>query len=363
MTLTGQFEVAATSEAGFDFTNSQSTEVAHTFTANGTWSSDVANPYLECTAEGLASLHPLIRDGLLKGWPDMANYLKYPKNAIYGLVAQSLTTGEVTDIGKKATLVVKPGETLRFVMNDLFWGYANNKGSIFVSWSALNLVSKVMQFDGDRDYINLPAMNVNYSGGLTLEAWLLYDTFEKEKILINLSKGFVRDEIRLANEQTTGNLVFHTITEIPSAVASIKSWTALDLGKWMHVAATIDASGNGKLYKNGQEIGSGSLVLPNTVERTKNCIGTGVFRALTYNSDFKGKMAEIRLWNRDRTQAEIQADMSKRLTGKEPGLAAYWPLNEVRVEGSALKVADITGNFPGTVIGAVLVEDTTFPVR
>ncbi|MCU0518286.1 MAG: LamG domain-containing protein, partial [Oscillatoria sp. Prado101] len=77
---------------------------------------------------------------------------------------------------------------------------------------------------------------------------------------------------------------------------------------------------------------------------------------------YNGCLAEVRVWNKARTQAEIQADMSKRLTGKEAGLVGYWPLNDVRVEGSALKVADITGNFTGTVTGAVLVEDSTLPV-
>ncbi|WP_017718884.1 hypothetical protein [Kamptonema formosum] len=74
-------------------------------------------------------------------------------------------------------------------------------------------------------------------------------------------------------------------------------------------------------------------------------------------------MAEVRIWNKSRTQAEIQADMSKQLTGKEPNLVGYWPLNDVSVEGSALQVADLTGKFPSKITGATPVEDSTFPVR
>jgi hypothetical protein len=359
MALTGQFEVSATADLGFDFTNTQSTEVVYTFTPNGTWSPDATNPNLECTAEGLASLQPMIRDGLIKGWPDMASCTKYPKNAIYGLVAQNLTTGEVTDVGKKATIVLKPGQTLRFLMNDLFWDYGNNKGSLKVSWSGVSLASKVLQFDGDSDYVTLPAINVNFALGLTVEAWVWYDAFQHWSRVIDLGNGAQSDNIVLANSGTTAKFDL-SIYKGNSGQDFTSPSAVLELGKWMHLAGTLDPAGNAVLYKNGQPIATSKLLVPNNINRTKNYIGKSNWGS---DQDFKGKMAEVRVWNRVRTQAEIQADMSKRLTGKEAGLVGYWPLNEVRVEGSALKVADLTGNFPGTLTGAVLAEDSTLPVR
>ncbi|MBD2546919.1 MULTISPECIES: LamG domain-containing protein [Planktothricoides] len=359
MTLTGQFEVLATAETGIDFTNSQGSPVAYTFTSSGTWTSDANNPHLECTAEGIASLHPLIQDGLKQGWPDMANYTKYPKNVVYGLVAQNLTTGEVTDIGKKATIVLKPGQTLRFLMNDLFWDYGNNKGSIKVDWSGMTLVPKVMLFDGDKDYVTLPAISVNFAGGLTIEAWVWYDAFRCWSRVIDLGNGAQSDNIVLANAGTTAKLDL-SVYKGSSGQDFTSPSAVLELGKWMHLAGTLDSAGNAVLYKNGLPVASGKLLVPNNINRTKNYIGKSNWTA---DQDFQGKMAEVRVWNRVRTQAEIQADMSKRITGKEPGLVGCWPLNEVRVEGSALKVADLTGNFTGTLTGAVLVEDSTLPVH
>ncbi|WP_026098086.1 LamG domain-containing protein [Kamptonema formosum] len=358
MTLTGQFQVPATADPGIDFTNTQSTEVIYTFTANGTWSPDATNPYLECTAEGLASLQPMIRDGIIAGWPDIASCTKYPKNAIYGLIAQNLATGEVTNIGKKATIVLKPGQTLRFLMNDFFWDYGNNKGSLSVSWSGISLVPKVMQFDGDKDYVTLPEVNVNFSAGFTIEAWVWYDAFRHWSRVIDLGNGAQSDNIVLANSATTAK--FDLSIYKGNAGQDFTSPSAvLELGKWMHLAGTLDPAGNAVLYKNGQPIATSKLQVPNNINRTKNYIGKSNWGS---DQDFKGKMAEVRVWNRVRTQAEIQADMSKRLTGKEAGLVGCWPLNEVRVEGSALKVSDLTGNFSGTLTGAVLVEDSTVPV-
>ncbi|QIZ73727.1 LamG-like jellyroll fold domain-containing protein [Oxynema aestuarii] len=43
---------------------------------------------------------------------------------------------------------------------------------------------------------------------------------------------------------------------------------------------------------------------------------------------FDGVITELRLWNDIRTASEIQSNMNERLTGKEKGLIAYWPLDE-----------------------------------
>jgi hypothetical protein len=62
MTLTGFFEVPATSDTGIEFPNPENTEVSYTFTPEGTYLSDVSNPNLQgCTAEGFPSLNPYVR--------------------------------------------------------------------------------------------------------------------------------------------------------------------------------------------------------------------------------------------------------------------------------------------------------------
>src|SRR5690606_5589990 len=55
---------------------------------------------------------------------------------------------------------------------------------------------------------------------------------------------------------------------------------------------------------------------------------------------FKGTIDEIRLWSRPRSGRELQADMNQRLTGLEPGLAAYWRFDEA----SGDRVFDQTNN-------------------
>ncbi len=105
------------------------------------------------------------------------------------------------------------------------------------------------------------------------------------------------------------------------------------------------------------------MELPPKLNCKKSAIGADIGGSNYGLCEFHGKMAEVRIWNKARTQAEIQADMSKRLTGKEPSLVGYWPLNETKLEGSALKVSDLSNsNLHGTIAGAVLVEDSTFSI-
>ena len=366
MALTGQFEVLGNSETGYAFVNNEKGKVSYTFTASGTWSPNINNPNVSgCTAEGLPSLHPSVVQYFNTSLAGYMQYLKYPKNTCFSLVAQNPATGNTTEVGKKVTIVLKPGETLNFVLNDWPNDYSNNSGSIKVDYSGINLAPKVMKFDGDRDYITLPEMNIDYSGGFTVEAWVWFDSFKTYSRIIEFSNDNWKENILFYNELTNNNLYLDVET-FSSDAQEVNANGALETGKWAHLAGTIDASGNGILYKNGQLLTSGKTQLPTYMKRTKNAIGIslgGLSGRWNSSGDFHGKIADVRIWNKARTSAEIQADMSKRLTGKEPSLVGYWPLNETKLEGSALKVSDLSkNNLHGTITGALLVEDSTFPV-
>jgi hypothetical protein len=223
-----------------------------------------------------------------------------------------------------------------------------------------------MKFDGDKDYIALPEMNIDYSGGFTVEAWVWFDSFKSYSRIIEFSNDNWKDNIIFYNQGTNNGLCLdvETFSADPQVV---KANGALETGTWLHLVGTIDASGNGIIYKTCQVIASGKTVLPAYMKRTKNAIGIsfgGLGGRWSDSGDFHGKMAEVRIWNKARTQEEIMMNMFKRLTGQEPSLVGYWPLNETKLEGSALKVSDLSkNNLHGTITGALLVEDSTFPVH
>ncbi len=214
-----------------------------------------------------------------------------------------------------------------------------------------NLGNTVMHFDGVKDHISLPKMAHDFSQGFTVEAWVWYDSFKPWSGIIDFGNGFDADNIRLANVGTSNTLHFGIYQG--SKHQPIAKDGVLETGKWMHLAATIDKKGNATLYKNGQQIVTGEIKLPHNLERTNNYIGKSNF---PNDENFNGKISDLRIWKTARTQAEIQADMYKRLSGKELNLVAYYPLNEIKLEGST--VSDLAGNNHGKVSGAITVDNT-----
>jgi hypothetical protein len=134
-----QFQVPGTAEGGVEFTNTQTTEVSYTFTPTGTWTPNVNNPDLSgCTAAGVKGYPPEIQKGILDVVPGgLGQYMKYPNNTPFALLAVSKQTGAVVaEVGQATTIPMKPGETLVFVLNDMWGGYSDNSGTITVNWSA-----------------------------------------------------------------------------------------------------------------------------------------------------------------------------------------------------------------------------------
>jgi hypothetical protein len=58
--------------------------------------------------------------------------MKYPDKTPYFLVAHNQKTVAVTQEGKPVTIVIHPGETLPFIVNEIPVNYGNNYGRLHV---------------------------------------------------------------------------------------------------------------------------------------------------------------------------------------------------------------------------------------
>ena len=63
-------------------------------------------------------------------------------------------------------------------------------------------------FDGVDDYIEMPEMNVDYSQGLTVAAWVYYNSFKRWSRIIDFGNGQGIDNIIVNNSSTTNDLGF-----------------------------------------------------------------------------------------------------------------------------------------------------------
>lgn len=112
------------------------------------------------------------------------------------------------------------------------------------------------------------------------------------------------------------------------------SASSIPAGTWTHVAVTYDGT-NKIFYING--------VLDSTVHRAGilNDAGAPMFIGQLGGTDFlSGQIAEVRAWTIVRTASQIAQDMNSSFFGVQPGLAAYYRLNE----GGGANANDASGN-------------------
>ncbi len=202
----------------------------------------------------------------------------------------------------------------------------------------MSQLQPVLTFDGIDDCVEVPYTEKHNPKVFTISCWAkLTQLSTKDVVLVaalyrkeSVYEGyclFEQHDIKTWAFAVRGNNNMFT----SSGVA---------LNTWTHLAATFDGSKK-KLYVNGQLVDEKEGL--SYVVNTHNPLYIGAGRTVKTNVPERfliGQMAEVCIWNKARTQQEIQSDMNKRLTGTEEGLVGYWPLNE----GCGSTAIDKTGN-------------------
>jgi mRNA-degrading endonuclease toxin of MazEF toxin-antitoxin module len=203
----------------------------------------------------------------------------------------------------------------------------------------LNGVNQYLEVsDSDR----LSFGNGSADAPLTFEMWLRPDTMSAKQNLLSRYPGGANQEYRLSIAANSIRLDLYD----SSAQATVSAYTSASqaslVGGWHHLAVTYDGRGgataaNGiTIYVDGVAV---ALTRSNSaayVAMENRAIPLQIGREGTNWKQYDGGLDELRIWDLVRTQAQIQAAMSTELTGAEPGLVAYWKINE----GVGTAVAD-----------------------
>jgi hypothetical protein len=99
-------------------------------------------------------------------------------------------------------------------------------------------------------------------------------------------------------------------------------------GEWIHITL-VHGSGSLRAYRNGVQVGgtpSGTTLQPSTGAQPQLHLG-GIINSSTRNWTFEGILDEVSLWSVERSEAEVQADLFRTLTGSEPGLRAHYSMS------------------------------------
>lgn len=121
----------------------------------------------------------------------------------------------------------------------------------------------------------------------------------------------------------------------------------LPADKWFHVAVAFDGT-KAVIYLNGEVVAEGALPSDfKDVDFTESYTGNGATQCLYFGwgygngRDWKGNIAEARIWNRTLTQDEIKADGHYySVPVDSEGLIAYWKMDE----GDGSTIYDATSN-------------------
>jgi hypothetical protein len=174
------------------------------------------------------------------------------------------------------------------------------------AWTTQGRLGSALTFDGVNDWVTIADANdLDFTSGFTVEAWV-YPTA--------LGSGAWRTVLL---KERPGGEVYNLYAHAGSATAAYvvraaQSGTPLDargpqlaLNTWTHLAATYDGT-TLRLYINGTQVGTraaaGPLLTSSGVLRLG---GNGI-----WGEYFKGRLDEIRIYNRALSPSEIQADMN-----------------------------------------------------
>ncbi len=198
--------------------------------------------------------------------------------------------------------------------------------------------SWVLKFNSSqaKSYIDCGTFSDYISGDFTIETWVFVDSWAGNYILAdeswNGSSGAVGFAFRF---NSSGNIEVNVGTGEWEAVTT--TGTQLEIGKWQHVAVSVNSANEVKIYIDGILAGSGTL--------SKQMIASGAHLFMGEGSAWQercldGKLFDFRIWDIARTDEEINLNKDIQLNGNEDGLVANWLLNE----GQGDSIKDLTGN-------------------
>ncbi len=199
-------------------------------------------------------------------------------------------------------------------------------------------------------YTQVPdASNLDLLTQHTIEVWFKADSFPVLGGLVgkyhsNAANGWM---LRLHRNSPFASL------EIDEAYGS--SSNILSTARWYHVAGTRNGS-TVALYLNGNPVAlTGTALFQNNNTNPVTFCVDFLFGGPRY---FDGQIDEVRVWSVPLTQAQIQANMFRTLSGSEANLQGYWKLDEA----SGQTITDTSGGNDG-FLGANNSDAGSDPLR
>lgn len=300
--------------------------------------------------------------------PEKAEYVIYPEGGSISFPVESNVEYEVTvkaDEGEEwlsydgnkegletfsaEASDVKRYATVTFTEKSPVEGVDPVTATVKVRQTPKPIITKALDFTKARAY---PAVwgtetkqLLNNMSNLTMEALVNADDFKSTGSLTTIMGIEGKFLVRVGDATIPNNRL-----QIATSSGNVDTKVNLETGKWYHIAVTyskdthkIEVFVNGELaVSEFTSLTSVSLGVDHNDETgyyVTRCFWVGY--AYDNARDFKGRMSELRIWNKTLTEEEINAENHfYQVDPESEGLLCYWKLDEG--EGNTFK--DYTGN-------------------
>ncbi|MEZ4774090.1 MAG: LamG-like jellyroll fold domain-containing protein [Bacteroidia bacterium] len=209
-------------------------------------------------------------------------------------------------------------------------------GMVFLHTTMSAQAGYTLDFDGSSSYVEIPhdaSFNIG-SGDFTVEGWIKASGSGTTRTILdkdNMFGGSLRIGLTFGDKLECVTAISgdgdHTVTSAASIGAEWTHFAVLRSGStlYVYINGLLDNSNAGGLYDFDN---SESLFL-----------GADYAFGGQYNI-FSGKMDDIRIWSDARSQAEIQGNMYRTLTGSEANLVSWYQMSN----GSGTTLTDNSDN-------------------
>ena len=194
-----------------------------------------------------------------------------------------------------------------------------NNGSRNLELDFVNMPGGTGHFDGSGDYVHIgDHAHLEGMTALTLECWVKRNNSGHLELI---SKHYLHYSIFINSSNNFGMYKGYD-------GSNNQSWytnTLVPVNEWHHLATTW--TGNDILfYLDGELVHEVNNAFNHHIPTNGYNLELG--RRGSQNAYYlNGDIAEARVWNVVRSQAELQDWMNHPLNGDEPGLVGYWPLH------------------------------------
>jgi hypothetical protein len=255
------------------------------------------------------------------------------------------------------------------VSSGLILGSRNTCTVNIIDVANYSVTNRTILFDGVDDYIDLGNIYDNVTLPLTISAWIWLDPnaspgtipiFDSQDGLAKYNGfNFLTSTASIAGVQYGDGL-----GENSSIYRRAKSaMFSPVMGRWVNFAAVMKSATDMSIYFNGVDVGgtyageSDQAMFSNSPTEVAK-IGYLFQNGVVYR--FKGKIDELKIWNRALSLEEIQKTIFTKSPATEQGLIGYWNFDEPTGE----TVLDHSSNhFNGIIKGNAVRVLSEVPVK